>query len=212
MSETSHAPHPPTGRLRDLRSYWLRTGHRERLTRVLDEHVRSISGLVLDVGGGRDASHDASWGPNARRIRLDVAALHRPDVVGDAARLPVRDGSVDAVAMVEVLEHVPRPWVVVDEVWRVLRPGGVLVGSAPLVWPIHGDPDDYFRFTGSGLAVLLERFSTRRTIPIGGHVGAAWIVLTARFRALRLANPLFRGLGRRPDVRCPEGYAFIATK
>jgi SAM-dependent methyltransferase len=196
----------------DLRNYWLRTGHRDRLTRALDEPIRRISGVVLDVGGGRGAPHDASWGPGARRVRLDIAAAHRPDVIGDAAHLPVHDASVDAVAMVEVLEHVAKPWLVLDEIWRVLRPGGVLVGSAPLVWPIHGDPDDYFRFTDSALRVLLERFSSCRTIPIGGHVGAAWIVLTARFRSLRVANPLLRGLGRRPDARCPEGYAFIAKK
>ena len=198
--------------LGELRAYWVRTGHRDRLVRALEGPLGELSGTVLDVGGGRDAPHDASWGQEVRRWRLDILIAHRPDVVGDAGRLPIRDGSVDAVAMMEVLEHVPRPWEVLDEIWRVLRPGGVLVGSAPLVWPIHGDPDDYFRFTDSGLRVLLERFSSCQTIPIGGHVGAAWIVLTSRFRALRLANPVVRRVGRRPDARCPEGYVFIATK
>jgi len=50
---------------------------------------------------------------------------------GDAAALPFGDGAVDAVVMLDVLEHVAEPSAVLAEVHRVLRPGGVLVLSVP---------------------------------------------------------------------------------
>ncbi|MFB6096379.1 MAG: methyltransferase domain-containing protein [Haloferacaceae archaeon] len=48
-------------------------------------------------------------------------------VTGDAMRLPLRDGVADAVLVVDALHHVPNARAVLDEVVRVLAPGGVLV-------------------------------------------------------------------------------------
>ncbi len=195
-----------------IRAYWLRTGHRERLTHLLTERIRLLRGLVLDVGGGRGAAHDDAWPAEVRRLRVDVSPIHRPDVVGDALQLPVRDGSVDAVTMFEVLEHVPNPWTAIEEARRVLREGGTLLGSAPLVWPIHGDPHDYFRFTDAGIRALLHPFQDVRLVPIGNHYSAAWIVVTARSKIARLLNPAMRRVGRRADPLCPEGYVFSARR
>ena len=164
------------------------------------------------MGGGRHAPHDSAWGTEVRRFRLDVSPVHRPHVVGDASRLPLRDASIDVVTMIEVLEHVPEPWRAVDEARRVLRPGGVLVGSAPLVWPIHADPHDYFRFTDAGLRALLGGFQDASLTPIGNHYSAAWILVSARSRLVRVLNPLLRRFGRRADPGCPEGYVFIARR
>lgn len=50
---------------------------------------------------------------------------------GSVAHLPLRDSCVDAVVCKDVLEHVPDPRVVVREVARVLRPGGLVYVSVP---------------------------------------------------------------------------------
>lgn len=182
------------------------------MTRLLSDRISSLRGTVLDVGGGRGAPHDRFWTPGARRIRLDISIVHRPDVVGDAMRLPLADGSVDVILMVEVLEHVAEPWRVVLEAHRVLRPGGALLGSAPFVWPVHGDPDDYFRFTAAGLRSMLRGFDSAEVVPIGNHYSAAWSLVMARSRTARTLNPAMRLLTRRADARCPEGYVFHARR
>jgi 2-polyprenyl-3-methyl-5-hydroxy-6-metoxy-1,4-benzoquinol methylase len=47
------------------------------------------------------------------------------------APLPLDDGQFDVVILSEVLEHLPYPSITLGEAWRILRPGGKLVGSVP---------------------------------------------------------------------------------
>jgi ubiquinone/menaquinone biosynthesis C-methylase UbiE len=91
-------------------------------------------GRVLDVGCG--VGHDlarldraglTSVGVDMSHLALLRARSQSPAVVrGDAARLPFRDGSFAGLRVERVLQHVPDPRLVVDEMLRVVRPGGVL--------------------------------------------------------------------------------------
>ncbi len=102
------------------------------LERGLRHATRDVERL-LDVGGGTGRAARALDGPAATVVdpapgmlrqarRHGLAALQ-----GDAARLPVRDRSVDAVLLVDALHHVGDQAGAVREARRVLRPGGVLV-------------------------------------------------------------------------------------
>jgi len=66
----------------------------------------------------------------------------------------------DLVILDEILEHVPRPWVAVEEVRRILKPGGCLITSSPFMIAEHRMPKDYWRFTKDGVRVLLSNYST----------------------------------------------------
>ena len=74
----------------------------------------------------------------------------RPEVFADAACLPFSDGIFDAVACLEVLEHVRAPDKVLSEIARVLRPGGMAYVSMPFLYPVHDAPHDYQRWTTHG--------------------------------------------------------------
>jgi ubiquinone/menaquinone biosynthesis C-methylase UbiE len=54
---------------------------------------------------------------------------------GDAARLPFEDKSFDRIVCSEVLEHVHDPDAVLEEIARILKPGGIFVASVPRYWP-----------------------------------------------------------------------------
>lgn len=68
------------------------------------------------------------------------------DIVGDITDIPEPDGSFDAVMCIEVLEHLPAPVDALRELARLLKPGGVLVLTAPFCSLTHMSP--YFFQTG----------------------------------------------------------------
>ncbi|HEY2433330.1 MAG TPA: methyltransferase domain-containing protein [Vicinamibacterales bacterium] len=149
-----------------------------KLTRVtLDRFIASHAGdgLTLDVG--------AQNGPYAalfpRRIALDIQRGRGVQIIGDAQALGLRDDCVDAVLCTEVLEHLPEPQRAVDEMFRVLRPGGALILTTRFLFPIHDAPHDYFRFTKYGLRHLLRRFEILEVEDETDAVGAL-AVLTQR--------------------------------
>lgn len=56
-------------------------------------------------------------------------------IQSDATRLPFADGCFDCVICSEVLEHIPDYQSALDEIYRILKPGGALAVSVPRTWP-----------------------------------------------------------------------------
>jgi ubiquinone/menaquinone biosynthesis C-methylase UbiE len=77
------------------------------------------------------------------------------DYVCDAASIPVPDNTFDVILCTEVLEHVPEPIKVVNEMCRILRPGGKLLLSAPLGSGVHQAP---WHFYGGYTPFWYEKF------------------------------------------------------
>jgi SAM-dependent methyltransferase len=114
---------------------------------------------VIDVGAG-DAPYRELFG-HVEYVTADWEhSVHEDgatsDVKAPADALPVEDESFDAVLLTQVLEHVPDPRKVLGELLRILRPGGRLYLTAPLVWELHELPFDYYRYTSPGLRHLME--------------------------------------------------------
>jgi demethylmenaquinone methyltransferase/2-methoxy-6-polyprenyl-1,4-benzoquinol methylase len=114
----------------------------ESLSKALSAARRPVR-TVLDVGGGTGRAARALSGPiggddpdddpvvvvvDRSREMLRVArARGAACVAADATRLPVPDGAVDAVSVVDALHHVRDQRALVREARRVVAPGGVLV-------------------------------------------------------------------------------------
>lgn len=113
---------------------------------------------MLDVGAGRAPYRELLKGRVGEYVTLDTAPAPGIDVVGSALELPFGDAEFDTVLSSQVLEHVPDPQKMFSELCRVVRPGGVVVISAPQYWPEHESPYDFRRFTIYGLRDLGRRF------------------------------------------------------
>lgn len=66
------------------------------------------------------------------------------DYVSDIINIPVREKSFDAIICTEVFEHIPRPDLAIKEFSRILKPGGKLYITAPLMSGVHQSPCYYY--------------------------------------------------------------------
>jgi SAM-dependent methyltransferase len=133
--------------MNDTLAYYLGVSYRrKRVDADLQASAPLLAGRVLDVGGAR---RRGAFRPpaGARFVVADLVPALRPDVAADVQALPFRDGAFDAVKATEILEHVPEPAAALRECGRVLRAGGHLVATVPFLERLHGDPDDYGRYT-----------------------------------------------------------------
>ncbi len=83
--------------------------------------------------------------------------MKKPDYFYDGEILPFENESFDLVLSTQVLEHVPNPQKILNEMARVCKKGGFVVVSLPFVYQEHEEPYDFFRFTQFGINELLEK-------------------------------------------------------
>jgi SAM-dependent methyltransferase len=125
----------------------------------LDEEFLGISarfrGRVLNAGSGsRDISHLV----DGELVNQDInEGLPNVDLVSPLHEIPTPDHHFDVAICNAVLEHVSNPHEVLEELYRVLRPGGLLVLTVPFMQPEHLDPTDYQRYTKDGLQEIVRR-------------------------------------------------------
>ncbi len=122
------------------------------------------TGRVLDVGCGtkpyRDFFHmdgHSYWGvdfPASFENCFRAGAM--PDIFANCLQLPFKSGSFDAAVCTQVLEHVKQPQTLLDEIGRILKPDGTLLLSAPMTWPLHEEPFDFYRYTIHGLRHMIR--------------------------------------------------------
>ena len=104
--------------------------------------------------------------PAIELLSFDVYRSPYVQFVADAHKIPLPDGTFDGVIVQAVLEHVLEPTVVVAEIYRVLRSGGLLYAETPFLQPVHGGPYDFTRFTESGHRYLFRAFERLDSGPL----------------------------------------------
>jgi SAM-dependent methyltransferase len=120
---------------------------------AIRSYAHLLKGRLLDVGCGTKPYRRFLACENY--IGIDNSSGIDTDARASVTSLPFSDGSFDSIISSEVLEHVPEPQDAVNELCRVLKPGGIAYISAPMSWALHYEPHDYWRFTNHGLAHLL---------------------------------------------------------
>ncbi|MGB8648196.1 MAG: class I SAM-dependent methyltransferase [Anaerolineae bacterium] len=206
------------------------------LAQTLNEFIALPQARVLDIGAGQvvEKNHRAGFHDLAERyarlmatghyIGLEIGAESKPAVVGDAHRLPFADGSMDGVLMVSVLEHLYDPIRAADQVYRVLKPGGIFFSYAPFYHPYHASPHDYFRMTTDGYRYLLRDFREVKLVSGGNYIAVLNDIvsypLTRSGRIGRALSKLvelplgllFRAFDDRTGTRVAVGYGAWARK
>ena len=128
-----------------------------RLTPTIMSHFPEPTrhgAALLDIGCG-----DGAFASLVERLGFAYTGADFADplapVLADARALPFDNSSFDVVLAIGVLEHVEQPDLSAAEAFRVLRPGGHIVGEVAFAEPFHDN--SYFHHSTLGIASLLER-------------------------------------------------------
>jgi SAM-dependent methyltransferase len=121
-----------------------------------------ITGDVLDFGCG-SKPYESLFINASSYVGADIEVSghdhkrSRIDVYYDGKTLPFPDRHFDAVVSFEVFEHVFNLDEVLEEIRRVLKPGGQLLITIPFAWDEHEIPYDFARYTSFGIRHVLVK-------------------------------------------------------
>lgn len=163
---------------------------RRRLEPLIRSQATELRTLDLGCGGSRYSRYFP------RRLGLDLSFGRGVQVIADAHDLPFRTASFPVALSTEMLEHTREPQRVVDEILRVLEPGGTVILTTRFLFPVHEAPYDYFRFTRYGLEHLFRGFQELTVRPDTGPLETLAVlfqrlVFQGDIRGGRVARGLF---------------------
>lgn len=146
---------------------------RRALRREIAALAPQCSGRLLDVGCGSKPYRTLFSTEDYVGLEIDSAYARErgfADLYYDGRRFPLDDASFDVILCNQVLEHVFNPDEFLQEIARVLKPGGKLLLTVPFVWDEHEQPYDYARYSSFGLRHLLSQHGLtiavhRKTLP-----------------------------------------------
>jgi SAM-dependent methyltransferase len=119
---------------------------------------------VIEFGSRVVGPHDANLRalfPHYEYIGCDMQTGPGVDRVEDIATTTFDADFAGTIVCVETLEHVFAVHDAFREMHRVLQPGGLLVVTVPMRFPIHNHPSDYWRMTPACIDRLASAFAFR---------------------------------------------------
>jgi len=97
--------------------------------------------------------------PGKKYVGCDMRHGKGVDIVMNIHEIDLPDSVAGTVLIFDTLEHVEFCRKAMSEVYRILKPGGMVVVSSVMKFRIHDYPNDYWRFTPEGFKSLLREFS-----------------------------------------------------
>lgn len=154
-------------------------------------HSKLIQGKVIDIGGKKKNKRGlfdiGKFNPDVTYVNIDKTT--EPDIEADAANIPLPDNSFDTAIIAELLEHVPNPQDVLKEAYRLLKVNGRAIVTVPFMIGIHGDPQDFSRYTPEHLRLLANQsgFNVEKLVQHGNIFAVFALMIQHLFFAKKVS-------------------------
>lgn len=129
--------------------------------KFLQKYAPMFKGVLYDLGCGEAPFKQFFLRTADQYIGVDWAGSYhetKADISADLNKLlPIKSEVADTVVSISVLEHLCEPQTMLNEAFRILKPGGEMLLQVPWQWWIHEAPYDFFRYTPYGLKHLFEK-------------------------------------------------------
>jgi SAM-dependent methyltransferase len=133
---------------------------RKGLSAAMIKMSQNLGGNLIDVGCGSMPYKSIFNVDSYQGLDIDTPIAREraiADAFYDGKSFPFESQFFDSALCNQVLEHVFNPDEFLQEINRVLKPGGRLLLTVPFVWDEHEQPYDYARYSTFGLRVLLQK-------------------------------------------------------
>jgi Methylase involved in ubiquinone/menaquinone biosynthesis len=116
-------------------------------------------GKLLDIGCGNKPYEKVLQENITEYIGCDIiqSSLNNVDILCEANNIPLPGNSFDTAFSTQTIEHVEDHQGLVNEAFRLIKPGGCFIVSGPMYWHLHEEPYDFFRFTKYGFKYIFEK-------------------------------------------------------
>jgi len=181
----------------------------DKILKVLFKELQP--GKVLEIGATYSPHKDLV--PHTEYKTLDIARDSGADIISDVKDIQWQGDYFDTVICTEVLEHVNSPQTAINEIHRVLKPGGICILSTRFIQSYHPSPLDFYRFTMDSLRQLFCEFETIEIFPQGNRIQLIWTMIFGGKLAIigNILNPLIGRINWQDNL-WPCGYVVRAKK
>jgi len=154
----------------------------------LRKFLASSDKPILNLGSGNQPKF-------ANTINIDMMDYENVDIIADITHLPFCNSTATAVMSLAVLEHVAEPSLVLEEIYRILKPGGLILSIVPFMQPFHASPHDYQRYTLTGIEYLHKKFEIIQSGVYSGPIsGFLWVFQETLASTLSFGFPTLRNI------------------
>lgn len=133
---------------------------RNTLLDAILKYRKKLTGRMMDFGCGQSPYRPLFDHVDYTGVDIHVSGFpdgdKRADHYFDGEKTPFSENHFDSILCTEVLEHAFEPAAMLNELHRVLKPGGRLLLTCPFMWELHEEPWDYARYTPYAVRSLLK--------------------------------------------------------
>lgn len=184
----------------------------------------TLKGKTIDIGGGKNADYISFMkkSDDVDFLSFDIKSGATVDFEKD--RLPAGDDAFDTVLFLNVMEHIFNYQHIANEVFRITKPGGQLIGFVPFLMWYHADHRDFFRYTHESIENIFHSAGAKsvsiEVVGAGPFIAASHMFILSLPRLVRpiaftinfILDELYQKLKGKNSRPYALGYYFIINK